>query len=341
MATVATLSEAELLAAFVPLLKEHQLKAAKKFPDQPLVVGPGDDAAVLDLRGGLTVMSTDTQTENQDFRRLWPSGRTSSGFDVGWKAGTQNLADVAAMGARPVTLLVSLTLTEDTGVSWVQDFARGLLACLEAHQVHQCSISGGDLGLGSELSITVTSVGVTSSPVTRSGAQVSDAVVLAGAVGTAAAGFALLETPGLPPLSPALERCVQAQQRPCAPLAAGVQDAGVLHAMMDVSDGLLRDSERLAAASQVGIALESALLAPWVQAVQGAADLLAPENPDAQALRWVLTGGEDHGLLATCSPDQIPQGFTRIGTVVEGDTVTVDGQSMSAKGWDHFETGTR
>ena len=155
MQTVAQMSESQLLALFMPVLAEHNERAADLRAELgapgALVLGPGDDSAALDLRGGLTVMSTDTQTENQDFRRSWPSGYTTGGFEVGWKAATQNLADIAAMGATPVTLLVSLTLTPDTPVSWVQEFARGITESCTAQEATTCTIAGGDMGSGSEI----------------------------------------------------------------------------------------------------------------------------------------------------------------------------------------------
>ena len=346
MQTVAQVSEGQLFALFMPVLAEHNERAADVRAELgapgALVLGPGDDSAALDLRGGLTVMSTDTQTENQDFRRSWPSGYTTGGYEVGWKAATQNLADIAAMGATPVTLLVSLTLTPDTPVSWVQDFARGLTESCTAQGATTCTIAGGDMGSGSEISVTVTAVGLTDRPITRSGARPGDAVVFAGALGTAAAGLALLDSAPFT-ATEELTACVRAQQRPRSPLHLGPEGAPHLTSLMDVSDGLVRDGGRIAAASGVALDLDSTALAPWVNRVGPAAQLTAgtPEQADAQALRWVLTGGEDHGLLGTCPPAQIPPGFTRIGTVQAGDGVTVDGRTYTAKGWDHFEAGSR
>ncbi|MDY6051094.1 MAG: thiamine-phosphate kinase [Rothia sp. (in: high G+C Gram-positive bacteria)] len=347
MTTVAQMSEGQLLALFLPILAAHNQQVAdvraKKDVPGALVLGPGDDSAVLDLRGGLTVMSTDTQTENQDFRQHWPSGYSTGGYEVGWKAATQNLADIAAMGATPITLLVSLTLTPDTPTSWVQDFARGITESCTAQGASTCTIAGGDMGSGSEISVTVTAVGLTDRPITRSGAQPGEAIVFAGALGIAAAGLALLDSQPFT-ATQELSTCVLAQQRPRSPLALGASAAPYLTSLMDVSDGLVRDSGRIAAASGVALDLNSAALAPWAQKVHPAAALLTggqPERAEAQALRWVLTGGEDHGLLGTCPPEQIPPGFTRIGTVQTGDGITLDGRTYTAKGWDHFEAGSR
>ncbi|WP_421082951.1 thiamine-phosphate kinase [Rothia nasimurium] len=351
---VSDVSEGQLLAAFLPLLQAHNAKAEQVRSQAlrvaaldtgttagagQLVIGPGDDAAALDLRSGLTVMSIDTQTENQDFRRTWASGHQTGGYEVGWKAATQNLADIAAMGAVPVSLLVSLTLTPDTPVTWVTDFARGLTESARAQGAVTCTIAGGDLGSGSELSVTVTSIGLTADPVTRSGAQAGDVLVLAGALGTAAAGLALLDYPAPYSSTPDTEACITAQQKPISPLQLGAAHGNQLNAMLDVSDGLVRDAGRIASASNVSINIDSKALAPWIHRVLPVAQVLAPgQEAQTLALRWVLTGGEDHALLATCPAGQIPPGFTRIGEVSTGSGVTVDGRIYEGKGWDHFES---
>lgn len=346
MTLVSSLSEGQLLAEFLPAVESHNIRISKHREESgALITGPGDDSAVLNLQRGFTVISTDTQTENQDFRLIWPSGRTTVGYDVGWKAATQNLADIAAMGAYPVTLLVSLTLPPTTPVVWVKDFAQGLIDSCVAQGAHRCSIAGGDLGSGTEISVTVTAVGLTEKPVTRKGACAGDAVVVVGALGTAAAGLALLERPDLPEsLSPDTQACINAQQRPMSPLNVGVEYAEDLTSLIDISDGLIRDSGRLAQASGCAFDISRDAIAPWLSYLVEPATLLVGSDQQAVfelALNWVLTGGENHGLLGTCPPERIPPGFTRIGTVRPGTGVTVDGHPYTAKGWDHFEAGSR
>lgn len=345
MKTLGQLSEEEILALFLPLLESHNRQAlalqAEEAEGPSLILGPGDDAAILKLTAALTVVSTDTQTQDQDFRLTWPNGMSTSGYQLGWKAATQNLADLAAMGARPSSLLVSLTLPATTPASFVTDLARGLVESCQAQGAGACSISGGDLGSGREISITVTALGQSPQPVRRSGAQVGDLLVLAGSQGKAAAGLALLQAPARP-LNKALLASIRAQQEPVSPLHLGWQAAGQLHSLMDVSDGLLRDAERIARASGVSLDLETRALEPWLEELIIPASSLAGPGQQARdlALNWVLTGGEDHGLLGTCSPGQIPAGFTSIGKVGPGSGVTVDGQVYRSKGWDHFESAS-
>lgn len=326
---VAELGEGELLSRIFPRLGGARM---------PL--GPGDDAAVLAAPDGRTVISIDTLVQDQDFRLQWPGGYSTTGYDVGWKCAAQNLSDINAMGAVPTSLVVSLTLPADTLVSWIEDLADGLSAALRALGAEECSVAGGDLGRGNQLVVTAAVTGDLEGrdPVLRSGAQPGDVLAVSGVLGEAAAGLALLESSLVYAELSGWERALTAaQSRPCPPLAAGpaASKAGA-HAMMDISDGLVRDAGRLCAASGVRVDLDAAALQQ-----EGAplADIAAKLGTDP--LQWVLGGGEDHGLLAAFAPERVlPRGFRRVGTVLprleEQGMVTIDGEPPSAAGWDHF-----
>lgn len=319
---VRDLSEEQLLARFTPLLPTAG----------STLVGPGDDAAVVAAPDGRFVVSTDVLVEDRHFIRTW-----STGYDVGWRAAVQNLADCAAMGSRGTSLVVSLVLPSDLPVSWVTELARGLAAACAGQGA---AVVGGDLSGGEKIVVAVTVHGDLAgrAPVLRSGASTGDVLAHAGVLGRSAAGLALL-TAGVPKLDPAL---VTAFLRPDPPLDAGVSAslAGAT-AMLDVSDGLLRDAGRIARASGVSIdLLDPARSVPEDLAVlEGAATELGVDP-----LTWILTGGEDHGMLATFAPGAVlPQGFRVIGTVSAGDgprapgRVTVAGETpVVAPGWDHF-----
>ncbi|MBM7050934.1 thiamine-phosphate kinase [Rothia sp. ZJ1223] len=347
MAQVSDFSEQEIIAAFAPQLSAHNQRAQER--SQVLVTGPGDDAAVLDLRGALTVVTTDTQTEGQDFRLEWSSGAITGGYDVGWKAATQNLADVASMGAQPASMVVSLSLPPHTPLEFVTDFAKGLTDACVAMGASTCTIAGGDIGGSTEISVTVTALGTTLHPVYRSGARPGHILAVAGELGTAAAGLELLDSPLSNHVFETNARaCVSAQQRPVAPLAAGVAAAGKASAMMDISDGPLRDAARIAAASQVSLNFSSQALEPFIAPLVPVAKLLQDTDealehgtPYELAQKWVLTGGENHGLLATFSRvDEMPADFVQVGTCFAYDKnqpVTVDGAVYAGQGWDHFE----
>ncbi|MFT4214848.1 MAG: thiamine-phosphate kinase, partial [Microbacterium sp.] len=290
-ATVGDLGERALLARIFATL-EGSSRAE---------VGPGDDAAVLTVSGARVVVSTDTLVHGPDFRLTW-----SSGFDLGFKAAAVNLADIAAMGAHPIALFVALMLPDETAVDLVAQVAVGLRAACD-ELAPGCAVEGGDLAASDTLAIAVTVVGVVGSagPVLRSGARPGDVVAVAGALGPAARGLALLferfcDEAGVPvpvdavALTASESDDLVAQLRPRPPIGLGpVAAAAGATAMMDVSDGLLLDATRMAEASGATIDLDLGL--------------------DDDALR----GGEDHALLACFPADvELPAGFRSIGRVL-------------------------
>ncbi len=297
---------------------------APRLPDtDAALLGPGDDAAVLSVDGDL-VISSDVLIENRHFRREW-----STAADVGWRAAMQNIVDIDAMGSVPTALQVTLAAPSDTDVEWVLGFADGLREACEPHGV---GVVGGDLSGASEIAISVTAIGETHGvdPVTRADAMPGDLVAVSAPLGAAAAGFALLtagQGEGLEAVSLFL--------RPRPLIGAGLEAAlrGAT-AMMDVSDGLLRDAGRIARASDVGIAIDAASV-PVHPAATEAARVLA-----ADAHAWALTGGEDHCLLATFPAGAfLPDGWTQVGLVVDDyQGVRVDGAIPEALGWDHFSS---
>ena len=315
--TVADLTEDQLLARIFPLLPAG---AATR-------LGPGDDAAVVAAPDGRVVVSTDVLVEGRHFRRDW-----STAQDVGWRAAMQNLADIAAMGARPTSLVVTLVAPSDLPVHWVTGLTRGLAAACGTCGV---GVVGGDLSGGDTVVVSVTVLGDLDGrgPVLRSGARVGDTVAHAGVRGWSAAGLALLGA-GRSEVAPAL---VRAYLRPDPPLAAGIaaSRAGAT-SMLDLSDGLLRDAGRLALASGVVLDLDLDAFGPDLGVLAEAAAALG-----VRADQWVLAGGEDHGLLATFGPGTVlPEPFRAVGHVAAPGphAVLVDGQvpRVASPGWDHF-----
>lgn len=298
-----------------------------------VLLGPGDDAAVIRAADGRVVATTDLLIEGRHFRCDW-----SSAYDVGRKAAAANLADVAAMGAAPTVLLVGLGTPADLDASWVHGLADGLREeCL----VVGASVAGGDVVGAEQITIAVTALGDLRgrAPVTRRGARPGDVVAVCGRLGWAAAGYAVLAAggPGLEgreAAQPLAERAVAAHRRPQPPYPAGPQAAELgATALIDVSDGLVQDLGHVADASRVAIDLRTAALTPAADMLSALADAMG-----ADPLRWVLTGGDDHALAGCFSAGlDLPEPWCVVGSVRAGRGVTVDGQEYAASGgWDHF-----
>ncbi|WP_425583946.1 thiamine-phosphate kinase [Terrabacter aeriphilus] len=310
-----SLDEDELLARILPTFPEGA----------DLVVAPGDDAAVL-RTGACTVATTDTVVLGRDWLDAW-----SSGADIGHKVIAQNLADVAAMGARPTGVLVTLVADPDLSLEWVLDHVRGVADACAAAGV---AVLGGDLSSAPSgvVMVSVTALGrLDGEPVLRSGARPGDVLAVRGSLGLADAGLRLLQA-GAASRHPV---AVSRQRRPEPPLEAGPEAAAAgATAMLDLSDGLLRDGGRIARASGVVVDLDPAALAGDVDALMDAVGAEA-------ALDCVLAGGEEHSLLATFPAGSVPPGWRVLGEVRasgagERPGILVGGRAVSHTGWDHF-----
>lgn len=294
---------------------------ASVFATTPAVlIGSGDDAACLATEGPVLV-TTDLTIERRHFRRDW-----SEAADVGHRAVAANLADIAAMGGTATGLVVGLAAPPDLPVDWVRELAEGMAA--EAELVG-ATVVGGDMSESDQIVIAITALGhAAGDPVRRGGARPGQVVALAGRIGWAAAGLAVLGRGFRSPRA-----VVAAYRRPEPPYAAGPQAAAAgATAMIDVSDGLLADLGHVAAASGVAIDVDSSTLeiAEPLEAV-GAAVGVDPVG-------FCLTGGEDHALAATFeAAGPLPDGWRPIGRVDEGAGVTVDGEPYEgAAGHTHF-----
>jgi thiamine-monophosphate kinase len=309
-ATVADVGEFALIDALTPLFEQGE----------QVLVGPGDDAAVLRVRTGHVVVSTDLMVEGRHFRRDW-----AEAADVGHRAAAQNLSDINAMGGRATSLTVGLAAPADLPAQWALDFAAGFA---EECGLVGASVVGGDLTRSDQLMIAVTVLGAcTVSPVLRSGAQVGDVVALTGRQGWAAGGLAVL---GRGFRSPRV--LVEAYRRPAPPYDAGpaAAEAGAT-SMIDISDGLLAEARHLADASGVAIDVRrDAFEVPEPLVAVGSA-------LGADPLGFILGGGDDHALLATFPEGSVPDGWHAVGSVGEGSGVTVDGGEYDGPtGWTHF-----
>lgn len=295
---------------------------ATRFPSgEQVLIGPGDDAALLRIRTGHVVISTDMLVEGRHFRREWVDAA-----DVGHRAAAANLSDINAMGGRAHSLTISLAAPAELPARWALEFADGFAE--ECSQVG-ASVVGGDLTTAKQIVVSVTVLGAcTQAPVTRAGARPGDVLALAGRQGWAAGGLAVL---GRGFRSP--RKLVEAYRRPEPPYAAGpaAAEAGA-SSMIDISDGLLAEARHLAESSQVAIDVRRTAfeVGEPLQAVAAATG--------ADPMAFILAGGDDHALLATFPPDAaLPEGWTVIGEVADGSAVTVDGAEYEGEtGWSSF-----
>ena len=334
--TVGEIGERRLLALLTSAASAPDSAVDATADSGDIVIGSGDDAAVIDT-GGPAVVSTDTAVENRHFRFEW-----SRPFDVGARAVVQSAADIAAMGGRVTGVVVSLACPPSTTVGTLVDLNAGIVDA--AHRLG-ARVLGGDLVAASEVVIGVTSIGVLGglAPIVLSGASDGDVLALSGPLGACAAGLAVLADADASRSRERMDRyddLVAAFVLPWPDHTQGVVAARHgAHAMTDVSDGLIEELITMSAASGTRLEVDSAAIPRWPQLSSAAAELGVDER------EWVLAGGEDHELLAAFAPDDVPPGWTVIGRVVAGRDdapgtavgVLIDGAPADrVHGWQSF-----
>lgn len=301
-----------------------------------VLLGIGDDAALLAVPAGCDlVAATDTLVAGVHFPP------TSPAASIGHRALAVNLSDLAAMGARPAWALLALTLPQ-AEEAWLGEFTAGFAALARAHRV---ALVGGDTTRG-PLTVTVALLGHVpqGEALTRAGGRAGDVLFVSGTPGDAAAGLALEqgELAGLALPAADVGYLRERFRLPTPRLALGQQLRGLASACIDVSDGLLADAGKLAAASGLGCELSYAAV-PLSEA------LLAAVGAE-RAHELAFTGGDDYELcfavpaqnLARLSAELPPQrwGYARIGVLAEGAGASVvrDGSVMefSHSGYEHF-----
>lgn len=265
-----------------------------------VLVGPGDDCAVVGAGEELVLLKTDAVVAGIHFLHDEKSTR------VGWKAVARVLSDFAAMGGEPGELLITLALAPEVSVDWVDGLYRGMSSCLEQHGG---VIVGGEttsLPEGTPTMVSVAGKGrvARANLVTRSGGRPGDEIYVTGRLGGSIHGKHLDFTPRLRE-------------------AAWLVNNRRITAMMDLSDGLAKDLSRLAQMSGVGFELNRDSL----------------PCSEGSTLEQAIDDGEDYELLFTSSDDLKPAWdekfpeleITRIGTLIEGAGDSIEG------GWDHFQ----
>jgi thiamine-monophosphate kinase len=315
-------------------------------------IGLGDDAAAVET-GGLTLLTTDALVERTHFRREWTPARL-----LGRKALTINLSDVAAMAGVPRFALLSLCLPPDVTVGFVDALFDGLL---ERAAETGVSLVGGNLAsTDGPIVVDVTLIGQGDRLLRRRGAAPGDLAVVTGSLGASAAGLRLLadgarlgddgslESSGLwtESSAEAVTHCLRAQLDPQPPLAfaRALAEKELVHAAIDVSDGLSADLEELCRAGDLSARIERTA----VPVDRHAAAISRARGGDALSL--ALHGGEDYELLMAIAPERLEElrdvatvwelGLGVVGDFAEGPAEVRDesGERVVPGGFEHFRS---
>jgi thiamine-monophosphate kinase len=310
-----------------------------------LVVGVGDDAAVLDLgQGVLTLMTTDMLIEGVHFL-LDPINP----YELGWKSVAVNISDIAAMGGLPTWTFASIGFKPDTEVDFIDSLYRGMTEC--AGRYGSALIGGDTNSVNGDAVINICQMGEVEPGrlALRSGAGIGDRILVTGRLGDSLGGLKLILKYGLGEAARISNQLVKAHIMP-TPRIAEARAAVELHdirAMMDISDGLAADLPKLCKASGVGAVVYAEKL-PVGDELRRAAEML-----DADAADLAAGGGEDFELLMAVAPEDVAKvadsveshtgtKVTEIGEIVEGlvEIVCTDGTRKPLKGgWEHFRKG--
>lgn len=338
LTTIAELGEFGLIA---------RLTAGFSQPSD-VILGVGDDAAILDTGGDELVVATcDAQVEDTHFRL-----RNSDPHDIGRRALAVNLSDIAAMGARPRFALISLLLPPTLEVAVLDGIYAGLQA--EAAQFG-AALVGGNIARNAErliIDITLLGTGKRNKLLRRDQAKPGDVVMVTGSLGASAAGLLILENEQLAAEIPPekLAGVLAAHRTPTPRVTAGqwLAQHGVTTAI-DISDGLAADIAHICEASSVGVTIESESLP-----IQPEVAMIAT-RAGRQPQDLALFGGEDYELLFTTPADRasflaqelfMATGIkaTAIGTISEGTDLTLLHQGkrspLHPTGWDHLRSST-
>lgn len=315
-------------------------------------LGIGDDAALVKSGGEWTVATMDTMVECRHFR----VGRHTGWRDVGWKAIATNQSDIAAMGAKPQHALVGLNVRRELTSFDIAELYEGMQAALTTHGG---TIVGGDTVVSNEVSITVAMTGVGATPTTTfrtNGARPRYVIALTGNVGDSRGGLEAIASDNSDS-NACVTHLIGRHNRPTprTDIVECIQSAGVRCAT-DVSDGLLRDLEKVCVASDLTAQIDLGRIPVSPQ--------LMEIYPD-RALEFALSGGEDYELLVCAPPEAVANlnsalheaskppvtvigemrdnrtgnsgGRATIGRVVlRGQDAGDVAASLASSGWDHW-----
>lgn len=331
------ISEFELIAKLAKTLPR---------PSSRVLLGIGDDAAVVRLKNSKSLLTVDSLVEgiHFDFAFCKPE-------EVGHKALAVNLSDIAAMGGKPLAAVVSLGVSSIVGLETLEKVYKGISQLAKNVSI---DVVGGNITSSPErLFISITVVGESAGKIlTRSGAQSGDVIFVTGELGEAAAGLSLLKKQGRKAVTQ-YRKLTDKYLKPRPRLECGEIFAGrpAVHSLIDISDGLSSELWHLAKASSAKLTINEERL-PYGKQLEAAAKKFKINRLD-----WLLSGGEDYELLGTCSRKDWPKiqqkigkkgiSIHQIGTVSAGKPSVylreISGAEIPIRstGWNHLRTAER
>ena len=283
-----------------------------------VLVGIGDDAAILARPENHIVVTTDMAVEDVHFKVNW-----SSAEEIGRKVAAANLADIYAMGGRPKYITVAMSATGKEELEWMLGIARGI-----AHEakIVGAQVVGGDLAKGEKIVISITAIGECGKEILRSGAKVGDSIYITTLPGWSAAGLLALQKNIR---GGSVDFAISEHRAPSVDYDNAEQIAVGANSLCDISDSLMIQAEQMASASGVEFEIDGELIKahPEFAELSQVAELL-----DVSIFDLILSGGEDHVFLAT---GHALKGF-EIGKVRAGSGIRLTHLATPQPGWQHF-----
>jgi len=312
---------------FVEFIKKFQM------PHSYVREGIGEDSLILEIDKKIIAITTDSYKENVHFKRKYLNLK-----EIAYRCTAGALSDLAACGAKPITMLISLFIPENFTKKETEEFYRGIN---EISKFYGISVTGGDLvKKGNELSFTITCIGeIDEYPILRKGAKEGDILCITGNTGNVLAGFEILEK-NLKVNKKIKKSLVEKFKFPKPKIAemAFLKEKVKITSGIDISDGIAKDAERLANSSGVKIIIEEEKL-PFSKELS---DYTITFKKDL--LYYLLNSGEEYEVLFTISEsekEKLPEWVSIIGRVEGGRGLyikTKRGKIIKIKGgYDYFE----
>lgn len=298
-------------------------------PSADVMVGIGDDAAIVTPKARPLVVTQDAMVEEIHFQAEW-----TSAADLAYKALISNLSDLAAKAAEPAYAVIAMGLRQDTPVCWLDEFYQTLA---RLRKVWGIEIIGGDTVRSPILFVSIAALGyqIPCQPVRLDGAQVGDRILITGTLGDAAAGLEIVQQNVHPLDDSDSTFLVQRLLHPTPRLREmrAVLNYAIPSSMTDISDGLARDLPKLCASSRVGARIDSTRLPR--------SDALNRFSPSSAAFAW--RGGEDYELLFTlppaCTKRLLEEWKTEDGSITDIGEIVPASDGIQVQGLTREETG--